>query len=96
MDEYIKIRIHSQSQSRNDNVAWLQLRIKFLKTTLKEQSHEIFDLWFFSSNNTPGSSDSWDKAVLNIDSNSQRNLLRFDYKNRLHAMPHSDSTGIAA
>jgi hypothetical protein len=37
-------------------------------STLKGQSHEIFDLWFFFFNCTPGSPDSWAKAVSNIDS----------------------------
>jgi hypothetical protein len=41
---------------------------------LKGQPHEIFDLWFFSSNNTPGSTDSWASAVSNIDSYSRRFL----------------------
>jgi hypothetical protein len=36
---------------------------------------------FFLLNGTPGSSDSWAKAVLNIDSNSRRNSIRFDYEN---------------
>jgi hypothetical protein len=40
--------------------------------TLKIQSHEISDLWVFSSNNTPGSTDSWAKAVSNIDSHLRR------------------------
>jgi hypothetical protein len=34
----------------------------------------IFDLWIFSSNNTPGSTDSWAKAVPSIDSYSLRYL----------------------
>jgi hypothetical protein len=38
--------------------------------SLKEQSHEIFDLWVFLSYCIPGSSDSWAKAVSNIDSYS--------------------------
>jgi hypothetical protein len=33
---------------------------------LKGQYHEIFDPRFFSANNTPGSPDSWVKAVSNI------------------------------
>jgi hypothetical protein len=37
-----------------------------LDDTLKGQSHEIFDLCFFSSNCTPGSPDSWAKTVLHI------------------------------
>jgi hypothetical protein len=40
-------------------------------------------------NGTSGSPDSWAKAVLNIDSNLQRNSIRFDYKNRLRAMLQS-------
>jgi hypothetical protein len=42
------------------------------KADLTSESHEIFDLWFFSSNTTPGSTDSWAKAVSNIDSYSRR------------------------
>jgi hypothetical protein len=42
---------------------------------LKGQSHEIFDPWFFSLNATPGSSDSWAKVGLNIDSNSRSNSI---------------------
>jgi hypothetical protein len=38
----------------------------------KGQSHEIFNLWFFSSNDTPWSTGSWVKAVSNIDSYSRR------------------------
>jgi hypothetical protein len=40
---------------------------------LKGQSHKIFDHRFFSLNGTPGSHDSWAKAVLNIDSNWRSN-----------------------
>jgi hypothetical protein len=46
-----------------------------LEITLKGQSHEIFDLWFFSSNCTPRSPDSCAKTVLHIDSNSQSNSI---------------------
>jgi hypothetical protein len=42
---------------------------------LKGQSHKIFDPR--SLNGTPGSPDSWAKAVLNIDSNSRSNSNRF-------------------
>jgi hypothetical protein len=38
---------------------------------------------------TPGSPDSWAKAVLNIDSNCRSNSIRFDAENRLRAMLHS-------
>jgi hypothetical protein len=55
---------------------------------LKGQPHEIFNPRFFSLNNTPGSPDSWAKSVLNIDLHWRSNLIRFDAKNRLHAMPH--------
>jgi uncharacterized membrane protein YwzB len=55
--------------------------------SLKVQSHEIFDLWFFSSMCTPGSPDSWAKTVLHIDSNS--GVSRFDEENRFRAMLHS-------
>jgi hypothetical protein len=51
---------------------------------LKGQSHEIFDPWFFPLNGTPGCPDSWAKAVLNIDSNSQRNSIRFDPAHMRH------------
>jgi hypothetical protein len=44
---------------------------------LKRQSHEIFDPRFYSLNGTPGSPDSWAKAVLNIDSNWRSNSIRF-------------------
>jgi hypothetical protein len=57
--------------------------------SLKGQSHEIFDPRFFSLNCTPGSTDSWAKTVLHIDSNSRRYLIKFDDENRLRAMPHS-------
>jgi hypothetical protein len=50
----------------------------------KGQCHEIFDPLFFSLNCTPGCPDSWAKAVLNIDSNSRRNFIRFDYKIYCH------------
>jgi hypothetical protein len=53
------------------------------------QSHEIFDLWFFLSNCTPGSPDSWAKSVLHIDSNSRSNSIRFDDENRRRAVPQS-------
>jgi hypothetical protein len=36
--------------------------------TIKGQSHKIFYLWFFSPNNITGATDSWAKAVSNIDS----------------------------
>jgi hypothetical protein len=49
----------------------------------------IFDLWFFSSNCTPGSTDAWAKMVLHIDSNSLSNSIQFDDENQLCAMPHS-------
>jgi hypothetical protein len=50
-----------------------------IQTYLKEQSHEIFDPRFFSANNTPWSPDSWVKAVLNINSSSQRHsIIKFD------------------
>jgi hypothetical protein len=46
---------------------------------LKGQSHEIFDPRFFSANITPGSLDSWAKAVLNINSYSRRySIFKFD------------------
>jgi hypothetical protein len=48
-----------------------------------------FHLRIFSLNGTPGSPDSWPKAVLNIDSNWRSNSIRFDVENRLRAMPHS-------
>jgi hypothetical protein len=54
-----------------------ELYLKFsdqLIEALKGQSHEIFDPWFFSLNGSP---DSWAKAVLNIDSNSRSNSIRF-------------------
>jgi hypothetical protein len=44
---------------------------------LKGQSHESFDPKFLSLNGTPGSPDSWDKTVLNIDSNLRSNSIRF-------------------
>jgi hypothetical protein len=45
---------------------------------LKGQYHEIFDPSFFSLNGTVplGSTDSWAKAVLNIDWNSRK---KFEY-----------------
>jgi hypothetical protein len=39
---------------------------------VKGQSHEIFNLWFFPSNNTPRSTYSWAKAVSNIESYLRR------------------------
>jgi hypothetical protein len=42
-----------------------------------------------SLNGTPGGPDSWAKAVLNFDSKSQRNSIRFEVENPLRAMPHS-------
>jgi hypothetical protein len=56
---------------------------------LKGQCREIFGPRYFSLNGSPGSPDSWAKAVLNIDSNSRRNSIRFDYENRLTAVRHS-------
>jgi hypothetical protein len=63
---------------------------------LKGQSHEIFDPRFFSANNTPGSPDSWAKAVLNKNSYSRRYFIfEFDSalcgtaRSRLRAMLHS-------
>jgi hypothetical protein len=47
---------------------------------LTGQSHEIFDPRFFSLNGTPGCPDLWAKAVLNTDSNSRRNSIRFNYE----------------
>jgi hypothetical protein len=41
----------------------------------------------FSLNGTSGYPDSRAKAVLNTDSNSRTNSIRFDYENRLRAMP---------
>jgi hypothetical protein len=43
---------------------------RYTLVSLKGQSHEIFDPWFFSLNGIPGSPDSWAKTVLNVDSNS--------------------------
>jgi hypothetical protein len=43
----------------------------------------------FLLNGTPGSPDSWAKAVLNIDSNLRSNSIQLDEKNQLRAMPHS-------
>jgi hypothetical protein len=40
----------------------------------------------FSLNGTTGFPDSWAKEVLNIDSNSRRNSIRFDYENRLRGV----------
>jgi hypothetical protein len=46
---------------------------------LKGQSHEIFDPRFFSANSSPGSPDSWAKAILNINSYSRRySIFKFD------------------
>jgi hypothetical protein len=72
------------------NVSFLTRTVHLHKLllTLKGQSHEIFDPRFFSLNGTPGCPDSWAKAVFNIDSNSRRNSILFDYKNRLRAMRH--------
>jgi hypothetical protein len=47
----------------------------------KETVSRYFWPSFFSLNGTPGGPDSWAKAVLNIDSNSRRNSIRFDYEN---------------
>jgi hypothetical protein len=63
-----------------DYVRWLACVL------LKGQSHEIFDPRFFSLNGTPGCPDSLDKVVFNIDSNSRRKSIRFDYENRLRAI----------
>jgi hypothetical protein len=43
----------------------------------------------------PWGPDSWATA-LNIDSNSRRNLIRFDYKNRLRAMPLNGESRLRA
>jgi hypothetical protein len=45
---------------------------------------------------TPGSTDAWVKAVLNIGSNSRRNSIRFDYENRLRAIRHRTESQIRA
>jgi hypothetical protein len=63
--------------------------VTFLGHFLKGQSYENFDPRFFSLNGTNGCPDSWAKAVLKTDSNSRRNSIRFDYENRLRAMPDS-------
>jgi hypothetical protein len=57
--------LNSLIQGFQDTV--LKIVTKYV-TNLKGQSHEIFDPRFFSANNTPGSPDSWAKAVLNINS----------------------------
>jgi hypothetical protein len=59
------------------STVWFGVHLK----SLKRQSQDIFDPRFFSLNGTPGGPDSWAKAVLNIDSNSRRNSIRFDYEN---------------
>jgi hypothetical protein len=44
------------------------------------QSHEIFDPRFFSTISTPGSPESWAKAVLDIKSYSRRySIFKFDF-----------------
>jgi hypothetical protein len=55
--------------------------LTFNSFCLKGKSHEIFDPRFFALNVTPGCADSWAKAVLNIDSNSRRNSIRFNIEN---------------
>jgi hypothetical protein len=56
---------------------------------LKGKSHEILDP-IFSLNGTPGFPDSWAKAVLNIDSNSQRNSIRFFAKLKILFYCHEE------
>jgi hypothetical protein len=56
---------------------------------LKGQYLEIFEPSVFSLKGTPVCPDSWATKVLNTGSDSRRNLIRFDYENRLRAMPHS-------
>jgi hypothetical protein len=56
---------------------------------LKGQSNEILDPQVSSLIGTPGSSDSWAKAVLNKDSNWRSNSIRFHAENQRRAMPHS-------
>jgi hypothetical protein len=53
---------------KSENCHYSKIVIAFIIMNLKGQSREIFDLLGFSSNNTPGSHDSWAKAVSNIDS----------------------------
>jgi hypothetical protein len=58
---------------------------------LMGQCHEIFDPWFFSSNNTPLAPDSWAKAFLNSALNSPR-YDGFSNAKIVHAMlmtPHA-------
>jgi hypothetical protein len=52
-------------------------------------SQDFLFYLIFLLNGTPRCPDSWAKEVLNIDSNSTRNSIRFDYENWLWAMPHS-------
>jgi hypothetical protein len=56
---------------------WQTARISYLKG----QYHEIFDPLILLLNGTPGCPDFMAKAVLNIDSNSRRNSIQFDYEN---------------
>jgi hypothetical protein len=53
--------------------------VPFLKGTVSRD----FRPSFFSLNGAPRGPDSWAKAVLNSDSNSRRNSIRFDAENRL-------------
>jgi hypothetical protein len=61
--------------------------VPLFSVRLKGQYHEIFVTLYFSLNGTSGCPDSWAKEVLNIDSNSRRNSIRYDYENRLRALP---------
>jgi hypothetical protein len=53
--------------------------INFIKGTFSRDFRPLV----FSVKRYPRVPDSWAKAVLNIDSNSWRNSIRFDYENRL-------------
>jgi hypothetical protein len=54
-----------------------------IKEGLRDSITRFSTLSYFPLNGTPGSPDSWAKAVLNIESNSRRNSIRFSLSNRI-------------
>jgi hypothetical protein len=86
----VKIVIGSESEKLLWIRIWIWKKLIWIyNSSLKGQSHEIFDPLFFSLNCNPGSPDSWAKTVLHIDSHLRRSSIKFDDENRLRTMPHS-------
>jgi hypothetical protein len=70
---------------RHPPPTYAYLRQFFVSMFLKGTVSRDFLPSVFSLNGTPGCPD----AFLNIESNSRKNLIPFDYENRLRAMRHS-------